>query len=181
MSTKTHIELQIVDLLQKGDRQAIALIYENYAEVLYGNIFQLLKNDAEAEDVFQEAILKIWRFAKSYDKSKGRLFTWLLNICRNTAIDKLRSKGFKDQKRIQGGDNLVDIAERLATDSFNPDEIGIRDKVAKLEPRFLEVIQAVYFEGYSHSEAAKKLEMPLGTLKTRVRQALVELRKYLKE
>lgn len=181
MKALTDIEKRIVDLLQQGDKSAIKLIYENYSEVLYGTIFQMLKEEAIAEDVFQESLLKIWRYAKSYDSKKGRLFTWMVNICRNTAIDKIRSKAFKDRKRIQEKDNLVDIADRLAGDSFNPDEIGIREWVDKLEPKFLEVVQVVYFEGYSHAEAAKKLEIPLGTLKTRVRQALAALRKQLKE
>ena len=177
----THTEKQIVELLRQGDKSAIRMIYENYSEVLYGVIFQMIKNDPESEDVFQESVLKIWRFAKSYDASKGRLFTWMVNICRNTAIDKMRSKGFKNQSKIQGKEKLVDIAERLGEEGFNPDQIGLREKVAKLEPKFLEVIQVVYFEGYSHAEAAQKLEIPLGTLKTRVRQGLNELRKIMKE
>jgi len=125
--------------------------------------------------------VKIWRYAKSYDSSKGRLFTWMLNICRNTAIDRLRSKRFREQRLIQDSEDLVDIGKRLGSEEFNPDQIGLKDWVNKLEPRFLEVIQAVYFEGFSHTEAAKKLDIPLGTLKTRVRHAVVELRKRMKD
>lgn len=170
-----------MSLLQQGDKGAIKLIYENYSEALYGVIFQMLKNEEEAEDVFQEALLKFWRFGKSYDSQKGRLFTWLINICRNTTIDRLRSKRFKEQRLIQDTEDLVSIGERFGEEGFDPNKIGIKEWVDKLEPRFLQVILIVYFEGYSHAEAAKKLDMPLGTLKSRVRQALIELRKMMKE
>lgn len=181
MKILTEIEKQIVHLLQQGDKRAIKLIYENYTDALYGVIFQMIKNEEEAEDVFQEALLKFWRFGKSYDAKKGRLFTWMINICRNTSIDRLRSKRFKEQRLIQDTEDLVGIGERIGVKGFNTDHIDIRDWVNKLDTRFLQVILVVYFEGYSHAEAAKRLEMPLGTLKTRVRQALLELRKLMKE
>lgn len=181
MKNLPEIEKRIVALLKQGDKQAIRLIYENYSETLYGVIFQMLKNEEEAEDVFQEALLKFWRFSSAYDSSKGRLFTWMLNICKNTAIDRLRSKRFKEQRLIQGSEDLVGIGERLGEEGFDPEQLDLKDWVNKLEPRFLQIILIVYFEGYSHTEAAKRLDMPLGTLKTRVRQALKELRKMMKE
>ncbi|MEZ4773071.1 MAG: sigma-70 family RNA polymerase sigma factor [Bacteroidia bacterium] len=172
-------EAQIVALLLAGDTKAIDQIYHQYGTNLLGIIFRIVGDQEIAEDVLQDAFVKVWKNAASYDTSKGRLFTWLLNICRNTAIDRIRSAEFKFKQKIQNPSNPVSIESEQQTYSFNPDNIGVREWVNKLRPEHSEVIEMVYLTGYTHEEAAENLGLPLGTLKTRLRSALKILRENL--
>lgn len=172
-------EAQIVALLIAGDTRAIDQIYHQYGSNLLGIIFRIVGDQEIAEDVLQDAFVKVWKNAASYDTSKGRLFTWLLNICRNTAIDRIRSAEFKFKQKIQNPSNPVSIESEKQTYSFNPDNIGVREWVDKLRPEHAEVIEMVYLTGYTHEEAAEKLGLPLGTLKTRLRSAIKTLRENL--
>ena len=115
----------------------------------------------------EEGFLKLWEGVY-----------WLLNICRNTAIDKRRSSGFKMSQAIQSEGSVVNTVDQQQAYTFNPDQIGVKDWVKKLSPEHREVIDIVYFSGYSHREAAEKLGLPLGTLKTRIRAALKQLRQW---
>ena len=90
------LEKEIVSLLENGDKKAIAILYENYSDALYGVIKKIIRDDDTAQDVLQESFVKIWRYSKKYDSSKAKLFTWLYRIAYNTAIDKVRSLKNKD-------------------------------------------------------------------------------------
>ena len=179
MAAHLKTEAELVTLLQQGDRQAIEHIYSMYAANLLGVIYNIVKDEAIAEDVLQESFVKIWKYSRQYDASKGRLFTWLINICRNSAIDKVRSKTYKQRSNIQNKDKLVSEAESIGQTGFNPDQMDVRDWVHKLPPEYVEAIDIVYFQGYTHIEAAENLGIPLGTLKSRVRKALMSLRKWV--
>ena len=117
----SKLEQHIVSLLQDEDKRAIPLIYENYSDTLYGIILKVTNNEALAEDALQETFIKVWRYAKKYDASKAKLFTWLYRIARNTAIDKLRSHNLKFDKEIQISNSNV---HRLPAMSLNQDTIG---------------------------------------------------------
>ena len=177
-NSRTEIESIVVDLLQKGDKDALPLIYANYKAVLFGNIKRIVKRQEIAEDVFQESLIKIWKKRADYNPQKGRLFTWMIRICRNTAIDKTRTKEFRQSVDIQSQGESVDIESLGGSYEMNIDPIGVFDWVKQLDYRYREVIEIVYFKGYSHREAAEILGIPLGTLKSRVRNALIELRKF---
>ncbi len=181
MSKISAIENHIVDLLGKQDKTAIKLIYENYGKILFGTILKIVGEGDIAEDVLQEVLVKIWKNGKQYDQQKGRLFTWLINIARNAAIDKTRSIQFKQSVNIRQEGNTVSNKNEEATYALEVDAIGLEKWVDQLDPKQREVIEIIYFKGYSHREAAKVLELPLGTLKTRVRTALNELRKLVKD
>ncbi|MDX1908761.1 MAG: sigma-70 family RNA polymerase sigma factor [Bacteroidia bacterium] len=169
-------EQAIIQLLHRQDEQALTLIYRQYGRALLGVIHRIIPDPDLAEDVLQESLVKIWQNAASYDPAKGRLFTWLLNICRNLAIDKTRSRALKN---IRNTTTFVSTEESDPLTVFNPDAIGVREWVSELEPKFRDVIDKVYLGEYTHQEAAEALGIPLGTLKTRVRLAIVELRKRL--
>ncbi|RYG16603.1 MAG: RNA polymerase sigma factor, partial [Chitinophagaceae bacterium] len=109
--------------------------------------------------------------------SKGRLFTWMMNIARNLSIDKLRSKDFKNANKNQDIENNVSFIDEQKKVSFNADTLGLKELVVNLKPDFKDVLDMVYFKGYTHVEAAEELNLPLGTVKTRVRMAILELRK----
>ncbi len=176
---KKYSEEELIFLLKGKDQSAFAYLYDNYSAVLHGVIFKMLEDRELAEDVLQEAFIKIWNNFSNYDSSKGRLFTWMLNITRNLTIDTIRSKGYKKQAKIQNSENTVNnISDKTNTaESF--DAIGIRKHLTLLKNDQKEIIDLAYFGGFTQDEISKKLSIPLGTVKTRMRAAIIELRKAL--
>ncbi len=170
-------ETELVASLQKKDEQALEYLYDNYSPALFGIILQIVDDRETAEDLLQEVFIKIWKNISSYDPSKGRLYTWLLNIARNASIDALRSKNFKKSNQNRPLDKSVGYLNRnFRTESFT-DGIGIKKMVDMLKPELKMVIDLLYFKGYTQSEVAQEFSIPLGTVKTRTRIALIELRK----
>jgi len=149
-----------------------------YSGALLGVISRIVPNTEIAEDLLQETFIKIWNCADSYDPTKGRLFTWMMNIARNLSIDKLRSKDFRNASKNQDIEKNVDFIDEQKKVTFNSDTLGLRDLVTALKPEFNNVLNMVYFKGYTHVEAAEELNLPLGTVKTRIRMAIIELRKH---
>jgi RNA polymerase sigma-70 factor (ECF subfamily) len=151
-------------------------LYDNYSAALFGIITQIVKDREIATDVLQEVFINIWRKRESYDPGKGRLFTWMLNIARNAAIDKIRSKSFQEGKKNQP------LAENVNTGweshAVDPDinDVGLKKIVNRLREEQRTLIDLSYFQGFTHEEIAKMLSMPLGTVKTRIRSALTQLR-----
>jgi RNA polymerase sigma factor (sigma-70 family) len=171
-------EDELVSKLKSRDTIAIQALYDMYSGALLGVISRIIQQTEVAEDVLQETFIKIWNSAESYDSSKGRLFTWMMNIARNLSIDKLRSKDFKNSAKNQDIDNNVDFIDAQKEVTFNTDVLGLKDIVTSLKPELNNVLNMVYFKGYTHTEAAEKLNLPLGTVKTRIRMAIMELRKH---
>lgn len=170
-------EEELISKLKNQDTIAIQALYDMYSGALFGVISRMIQQTEVAEDVLQEVFIKIWNSAGSYDRSKGRLFTWMINIARNSAIDKLRSKDFRDSNKNLELENNVSAVDGENEIIFNADLVGIKQMVTLLKPEFSEVLDMVYFKGYTHVEAAKELNLPLGTIKTRIRMAVMELRK----
>jgi RNA polymerase sigma factor (sigma-70 family) len=171
-------EEELVLKLKGRDTVAIQAIYQMYSGALFGVISRIIQQTEVAEDLLQETFIKIWNSAESYDSSKGRLFTWMMNIARNLAIDKVRSKDFKNSVKNQEIENNVDLVDAEKEVIFNADLLDLKDMVNALKPEFNDVLNMVYFKGYTHVEAAEELNLPLGTVKTRIRMAIMELRKY---
>jgi len=170
-------EEELVSKLKAQDTLAIRALYDMYSGALLGVISRIIPQTEVAEDLLQETFIKIWNSAISYDPSKGRLFTWMMNIARNLSIDKLRSKDFRNSGKNQDIENNVDFIDSQKEITFNADLLGIKDMVTALKPEFNAVLNMVYFKGYTHVEAAEELNLPLGTVKTRIRMAILELRK----
>ena len=170
----TLLEKHIVELLKERDEKAISLLYDNYADTLYGVAFKVVKDEDLAQDVVQESFVKIWKKADSYDASKAKLFTWLFRITRNTAIDKLRSVNTKSDKEIQ-----IDVSDvyNLGVDTTRPEFMDVKEHLDKIEPKYKVVLDALFFEGMTQQEASEELDIPLGTIKSRLKIGLRELRK----
>lgn len=115
-----------------------------------------------------------------FDETKGRLYTWMVNITRNLTIDHLRSKDFRNNTKNQDLENNVPVIDGFKNISFNPEHMGVKDLVNNLRPEQQQIIDLVYFQGYTHAEASEKLQIPLGTVKTRLRLSIIILRKYFK-
>ena len=149
-------------------------MYKNYSAKLYGIALQITQKQDIAEDVLQETFIKIFKHVDSFDNTKGTFFTWILNICRNGAIDKIRYG--KERRKIQIDDLNVDIIA-----DTNPEmqlaNADLWKSLDALDKDYKEVLKLSFYYGYSHSEISKKLDMPFGTVKSKIRIALRELRK----
>ncbi|SEA10391.1 RNA polymerase sigma factor [Pedobacter hartonius] len=171
-------EEELVKALKNHDEYAMDILYHMYSRALLRVIYSIVKQPRLAEDLSQETFIKIWESAESYDSSKGRLFTWMLNIARNTSIDVLRSKDYRNQKRWSELDESRSNIDLQRPVHFNPDTIGVRQLVYQLKPEFHSLLEMTYYQGYFHTETADALNMPLGTVKTRLRNAIIELRGF---
>jgi RNA polymerase sigma-70 factor (ECF subfamily) len=174
----TFSEEELVEGLKTHSHQAFAVLYDNYSEAMLGVINAIINNRDEAENLLQDSFLKVWKNINLYDSNKGRLFTWLISICRNTALNFLRSHENTRKTNIQNAGTGVSI-EQLITEPCPTDHIGINKLVGKLEDKHRVVINLIYFWGYTQQEVAEKLGLPLGTVKTRTRTALQLLKDQL--
>ena len=162
--------------MQKGDERAFSKLYTMYSEAIFGIIYSIVLDEAIAEEVLQDAFVKVWHNCASYNNKKGRFFTWMLNIARNTAIDKTRSKAFKNTRKNLSATNFVDILESNESLNKKTNAIGVKKFVKKLKPTCIKIIELLFFKGYTQKDAAENLQIPLGTLKTRNRNCLNDLR-----
>ena len=174
-----YSEEELVVLLQRQDKTAFSYLYDNYAAALNGIIYRMVEEHHLAEDILQEAFIKIWNNFNQYDSSKGRLFTWMINITRNLTIDTLRSKGYKKQQKISQDENSVSNYHDKSNSSEKFDTIGLRKQLVNLKPDQKIIIDLAYFSGYTQEEISKEIGIPLGKVKTRMRTAIMELRKIL--
>ena len=177
--TIKYTEEELVQLLKSGDQSAFEYLYDHYSGALNNVILKLINDQQLAEDILQEAFVKIWNNFSSYDSSKGRLFTWMLNITRNLTIDTIRSKNYKKQSKIQSTEKAVTYSSNNVDENNKFDALGIRKQTDLLKEDQKRVIDLAYFEGLTQEEISKALGIPLGTVKTRIRSAISVLRKLL--
>lgn len=171
MNQPLYMEAELIHALRHHQSADFARLYAAYSSALYGVIFRLVKDPIRAEDLLQDAFIKIWLNSQDYDPDQGRLFTWLLAITRNVALSDLRAQKVRLKASTYLGEwaepaTLPDLLEGTLTGSL----------VSSLEPTYRTVVELMYFQGFTGQEAAKKLKLPLGTVKTRVRSALQQLR-----
>lgn len=178
-NTKKYSEEELIIALQQQDQSAFSYLYDNYSGAIFGLIYKMVTNKELAEDILQEAFVKIWNNFSSYDNTKGRLFTWMINLARNLTIDTLRSKGYKKQSKIHADENSVNNVSDSTHAAEKFDAMGIRKQLTFLKTDQKELIDLAYFGGLTQDEISKQLGIPLGTVKTRMRAAILELRKIL--
>jgi len=166
----------LVSQFQKKDEKAFEKLYNMYSKSMHGVIFNIVRDHELAEEVMQDVFIKAWEKADTYNASKGRFFTWLLNISRNAAIDKTRSKAFKKSSKNLNSDYFVDVLHSSDNLGSKTDAIGIKKFVEKLAEKCIKIIELLYFKGFTQKEASEALNMPIGTIKTRNRNCIQELR-----
>jgi RNA polymerase sigma factor (sigma-70 family) len=167
----------LISALKEQDEKAFAYLYDNYSAALYGIIFKVVNNEDDANDVLQDVFVNIWKSIESYNVEKGgSLFTWMLNIARNKAIDRYRQKNriAENQKAFQS----VSISnETYISNSIKIDTIGVSNLVNNIKPDLKQMIDLHYYKGFTHQEITEITNLPLGTVKTKIRSAMTELKK----
>lgn len=165
-------------MLQQREEQAFSYLYDNYSGALLGVIGGIIADRELANDVLQNVFVNIWRKIESYDPSKGRLFTWMLNIARNASIDEIRSRGYRDTQRNQPIADNAELPGAVAVPVVN--DVGLKKVLRNLKEEWRTLIELSYFQGFTHEEIAKMQGLPLGTVKTRIRTALIQLRTMIR-
>ncbi|MCM5663838.1 RNA polymerase sigma factor [Galbibacter mesophilus] len=171
-------ELLMKRIVEK-DPKAFDTLYQNYSQSLLGVIYNIVRSEEIAEEILQDVFIKIWDKAHTYTPAKGRIFTWMLNIARNAAIDKTRSKGFNKSKKNLSSESFVDILKDHDNLNDQVDAIGISKYVTKLKETCKSLIELLYFKGFTQKEASEELNIPIGTVKTRNRNCISNLREML--
>lgn len=179
---KISVEEALITGLRSGDAKAINQLYTMYAPALMGIIKRIVRFDEIAEDVLQDTFVKIWKSMSLYDSSKGRLFTWMANLAKNQAIDHLRSKSATTTSKT---DDIMAISSALldhkAFFNLNTDAIGIKNLLYSLKSDQKTIVDLIYFQGYTHIQTSEILNMPIGTIKTKLRLSILALRKQFGE
>jgi RNA polymerase sigma factor (sigma-70 family) len=182
ISKATTEEDGLVKGLQAGNQHAVEELYNKYASSLMGIITRIVKSDEVAEDVLQETFVKIWKSIEKYDSAKGRLFTWMANLAKNTAIDELRSKQHSNSCKTETINEIpVDTFLLRSQIEFNPEVIGVRQLLKNLKQDQQYILDLVYFKGYTQVEVSECLNIPLGSVKTKIRLSILTLRQYFNE
>ena len=166
----------LISKFQQKDEKAFEELYRMYGNSIHGVIFNIVRDHDIAEEIMQDVFIKAWNNAHSYSAEKGRFFTWILNIARNAAIDNTRSKAFKNSKKNLDAEYFVDILQHSDSLDSQTDAIGIKKFVSQLAKKCIEVIELLYFKGFTQKEASETLGMPIGTIKTNNRNCIQQLR-----
>jgi RNA polymerase sigma-70 factor (ECF subfamily) len=170
------------DRMARGDQDALGEIYDRHGRLLYSLAFRIVRDQSDAEDVVQEVFSQAWRQAARYDASRGSVLGWLLTLTRSRAIDRLRGRRSRPQPSAD------DSVLNAIPDPAAPADVQVASSVQASEIRAaidgLSTLQRVaielaFYEGLTHAEIAEQLELPLGTVKTRIRQGLLKLRDRL--
>lgn len=169
----------LITKFKQKDESAFKTLYDMYSESMHGVIYNIVRDHDIAEELMQDVFIKAWHKSDSYDSKKGRFFTWILNIARNAAIDKTRSKSFKNASKNLDAQFFVDILPTQDNLDNKTDAIGISKYVSKLAEKCIKVIELLYFKGYTQKEASETLDMPIGTIKTRNRNCINDLRQMV--
>lgn len=171
---------QLIEKFQQKDSQAFKELYDMYANNICGVIYLIIKDKERSQELCQDVFMKVWDKSSSYNTSKGRFFTWLLNIARNTAIDELRSKSHKNHKKNQPLDPFVGKLEQDNGLENQVNTIGLQSMLKGLKEKCVLLIDLLYFKGYTQKEAAEELQTPIGTIKTRIRACMTQIRQNSK-
>lgn len=177
-TTNPYSEAELVAMLKERHPLAFNYLYDHYSASLYSVILNIVPDKELSNDVLQEVFIKIWRQIDTYDTNKGRLFTWMLNVARNASIDIVRSKNF--QQSQQNRELTESVYEAGGSTHTDIDKIGLRKIVHKLKGDYKVLVELSYFQGYTQDEISKMLSIPLGTVKTRLRTALIQLKQVIK-
>ncbi len=170
-------DMQLLRAIAQRDQQAFLALYERYGNLVYSLAFRVVRHQTMAEEVTQDVFLKIWQQPARWNPALGQFSSWLLTITRNAGIDRLR-KERRHWTPYELSDGLLQLSEEAAVDQ-NPywyDGLILARLLQQLPPEQRQLIELAFYQGYTHSELAENLQLPLGTVKTRLRTGLQKLR-----
>ena len=173
----SYTEEELIIALKTRDSEAFAYLYKQYRGALFAIILQFIPDKEAAGDVLQEVFINIWKSVDKYDPAKGRLFTWLLTLTRNMAINTTRSKQYKSELKNDDISLYVNSIDAKEDSVQAINFIGLRTQVHQLRADYKNVLELSYYNGFTQQEIADLLNIPIGTVKTRLRNAIIELRK----
>jgi RNA polymerase sigma-70 factor (ECF subfamily) len=176
-------DVELLELVKEKGRDALEALYHRYGNAIYSLSMRMLRSPQAAEEVTQDTFFNVWRRASSYKPGRGSFKSWLFSIAHHRAIDEIR-RNKRDRNVVQYD---TDFETRAADDTTDPvrytasrfDVGKIRNALMELRPEQRSIVELAYFGGLTHSEISKKLDQPLGTVKTRMRLALKKLREVL--
>ncbi|MGE5804548.1 MAG: sigma-70 family RNA polymerase sigma factor [Ignavibacteria bacterium] len=183
-------EIELIGKIALKEEKALSELYDRYSKLLFSVILKIVKNREDAEEILHTVFLHIWDKAGLFDLNKGNLYSWLITIARNKGIDKIRSRNFKEHYKETGLNKADELElEKKYSLEHNTDLLQIFDSnerasiiskaLNELPPEQKRVIELAYFEGLTQAEMSAALNIPLGTVKTRTRQALIKLEDLL--
>ncbi|MDB5106552.1 MAG: hypothetical protein JWP91_4241 [Fibrobacteres bacterium] len=184
MTLPAEIPMLMQRIAQRDD-QALAELYSRFSKAIYNIIFAIVKRKEDAEEILCEIFFQVWEKAPAYDIAKGSVYTWLLTMARNRAIDRIRSKGYRNEK----AGSSMDVDDIAGSDHYNQlDNVVLSERAAlvksaleKISPDQRRVLETAYFDGRTQSEIAVTLGLPLGTVKSRVRDGMKAMQGLLKD
>lgn len=175
LTQKSSTEDRIVYLLFDRDKKALTLIFDRYGSLLLNVILKVVDDRQLAEDVLQHVLIKVWNKGHTYNPERGALFTWLMRISKNAALDQRKTKDFRMTSTSMQAQSVVSISNDFSEES-QATRMETEQMISHLSGEHEKLIKMSYFEGYSHAEIAKNLNMPLGTVKSKIRIAIGQLR-----
>jgi RNA polymerase sigma-70 factor, ECF subfamily len=182
-------DLGLLQRIVVRDTAALAELYDRHSRLLFSLILRIVRNRAEAEEILQEVFVRVWTRAELYDPRLGSPTPWLVRLARNCAIDRLRARRIRDAAVVPAFDSSVAESAAPAADIHTPESAvldaekreTVTDALAGLPSEQARLIEAAFFEGYTHSELAKRFGLPLGTVKTRIRAGMIAMRQRLEQ
>jgi RNA polymerase sigma-70 factor (ECF subfamily) len=191
LSSDVSVDLGLLQRIVARDERALAELYDRHSRIVFAVIRRILRTTADAEDVLQETFVRVWSRADTYDPQLGSPATWLVRIARNRSVDRLRAQRARAgvDAPMPGGSAPDVMPTPVAAASDRPDvwiqdaaaAAAIRGALARLPEAQRVLIEAAFFEGYTHQELATRFDVPLGTIKTRIRSGLITLRSHLEQ
>jgi RNA polymerase sigma-70 factor (ECF subfamily) len=171
---------ELISLVEQGDAEAFAMLYDRHSRPAYSLAYRMMGEKQAAEDLLQDALLKVWRAAASYRPERGSVRTWILSIVHNRGIDQLRSLASRrrTQERVEASAPRVQPSEAFTQAWRNTQREQVREALGTLPAEQLKILELAYFSGYTHVEISELLGVPLGTVKGRMRLGLKKVKDY---
>lgn len=176
----TLADEDLIALAEGGDAEAFAALYDRHSRAAYSLAYRMMGEKQAAEDLVQDVFLKVWRSAGSYRVERGSVRTWILSVLHNRGIDQIRSSASRrrTQDKIEASAPKSQPSEAFAETWRNTQRDQVRDALTSLPPEQLKILELAYFSGYTHVEIAEILDLPLGTVKGRMRLGLKKIKEY---
>lgn len=183
-ASQDEIDPAVIRRVAEGDTVAFERVYDAFSGILYSLALRMLERPEDTEELLQEVFLKIWRDAEAYDPRRGVPLAWAITITRHKAIDKIRSTTRRlrlyEAAEAEAKSNSVPLPQPVNNAESTENAQAVRESLGRLAPEVRESIELAFFGGLSHSQIASRLSLPLTTVKSRIRRAMMQLRQSLR-